>query len=374
MPSIKPPYENFANITVVGIGGSGNNIVNYMASTKARNVELVAMNTDAQDLHATQAHKKLRLGKDLTRGLGAGMDPAIGKRAAEESREEVAQHLKDADMVFITGGLGGGTCSGAAPVVAELAKKGGALTVAVVTLPFSFEGRQRARIATEAWNELRKNVDAIVTIENDKLLDFTDRKTSLLAAFRSANDILKNAVLGISDVITVPGLINVDFADMRTIMADSGIAILGLGRAVGEGKAVQAAKAAVSSPLVDASMEGARGILFMVTGSKDLGMQDVNEIAKTITESAHPEARIIFGALCDRSLRKNEVRVTIIATGLSERVGKAENPVLIETTEMPPEDADFTAPHYTDSRREEAQDREEDPFEVPSFLRRRLKR
>src|SRR3989344_438758 len=374
MPSIKPPYENFANITVVGIGGSGNNIVNYMASTKARNVELVAMNTDAQDLHATQAHKKLRLGKDLTRGLGAGMDPAIGKRAAEESREEVAQHLKDADMVFITGGLGGGTCSGAAPVVAELAKKGGALTVAVVTLPFSFEGRQRARIATEAWNELRKNVDAIVTIENDKLLDFTDRKTSLLAAFRSANDILKNAVLGISDVITVPGLINVDFADMRTIMADSGIAILGLGRAVGEGKAVQAAKAAVSSPLVDASMEGARGILFTVTGSKDLGMQDVNEIAKAITESADPEARIIFGALVDRSLRKNEVRVTVSATGLSEKIGKEGQREPLVVADSMRDEAEFTAQPRVQVYKEGEEQQEEDPFEVPSFLRRRLKR
>jgi len=374
MPSVKPPYENFANIKVVGVGGSGNNVVTYMTSTKARNVELIAMNTDAQDLHAAQAHKKLRLGKDLTRGLGAGMDPAVGRRAAEESREEIAAHVKDADMVFVTGGLGGGTCSGAAPIIAELAKKNGALTVAIVTLPFAFEGHQRTRIATEAWNELRKNVDAIVTIENDKLLDTIDRKTSLLSAFRAANDILKNAVLGISDVITVPGLINVDFADMRTIMADSGIAILGLGRAVGEGKAVQAAKAAISSPLVDASMEGARGILFTVTGSKDLGMQDVNEIAKAITESADPEARIIFGALVDRSLRKNEVRVTVIATGLSEKIGKEGQREPLVVADSMRDEAEFTAQPRVQVYKEGEQQQEEDPFEVPSFLRRRLKR
>lgn len=373
MPQVRPPYENFARIKVVGVGGSGGNVVTYMAGSRVRNVELLAMNTDAQDLHATQAHGKLRIGKDLTRGLGAGMDPAIGKKAAEESRDEIEQTLKDADMVFITGGLGGGTCSGAAPVVAEIAKKLGALTIGVVTMPFQFEGRQRSRIAQDAWNELYKNVDSLVTIENDRLMDLVDRKTSLLHAFRTANDILRNAVSGISDIVTVPGLINVDFADMRSVMADSGVALLAMGRAVGEGKAIQAAKMAVATPLVDASMQGARGILFTVTGSKGLGMQDVNEIAKVITESADPEAKIIFGAVNDKSLRKNEVRITVIATGLMEREKEAQaesaHPQITQEAEIFHEKPSEQVERIRVIREQEE---EEDPFEVPSFLRRKL--
>src|SRR3989344_762247 len=381
MPAVKPPYENFARIKVVGVGGSGGNAVSYMVSSKVRNVEFVAINTDAQDLHHALAPTKVRIGKELTRGLGAGMNPGLGRQAAEESRDEIAEVLKGADLVVVTGGLGGGTCSGAAPVIAEVAKKLGALTVGVVTLPFSFEGRQRGRIADEAWQELRKNVDSLVTIENDRILATIERDVSVLNAFKSANDVLRHAVSGIADIITVPGLVNVDFADMRAIMADSGIAILGLGKSIGEGKAAQAAKAAIASPLIDASIQGAKGLLFTVSGSKSLAMHEVHEVAKVITEQADPEAKIIFGAVVDRALRKNEVRVTLIATGLSDR--RAAEALFVGMNEQreagrPQEVFVQRRRTYTDAVTppDSGQSGAEghDPFEIPAFIRRKLNR
>lgn len=314
MPEVKPHVETFAKIKVVGVGGSGGSAVNRMIAAKIRGVDFVAMNTDVQALHYSSAQTKLQLGKTITRGLGAGMDPELGRRAAEESQNEIRDALKGADMVFITCGLGGGTGSGAASIVAEAAKDAGALTVAVVTKPFAFEGAARRDIAERAWGELNDQVDTIITIPNDRVLQIVDKKTALLDAFGIVDEVLRHGVQGISELITVPGLINVDFADVKAIMSGQGSALMGIGKASGENRAVTAAKAAVSSPLLEVSMDGARGILFTITGSRDLGMQEVAEAAKVITGSADTNAKIIFGTVIDEGL-KDEVRVTVIATG-----------------------------------------------------------
>lgn len=315
MPQVKPDVEAFARIRVVGVGGSGNNAVNHMVDSKVRGVDFIAVNTDAQDLHHSAAKRKIHIGKNLTRGLGTGMNPELGKRAAEETKEEIQQALKGSDMIFVACGMGGGTGTGAAPVVAKTAKELGALTVAVTTKPFSFEGQQRLRLAEQGLEELRKEVDALIVVPNDRLLATVSKETSLKQAFALCDDILKQAVEGISDLITNPGIVNVDFADIRAVMENAGSALMGIGIASGENRAQAAARAAISSPLLEISINGARGVLFAIAGGDDLGMLEVQEAAKIITESVDPNAKIIFGAIKDEKLKKNEIKVTVIATG-----------------------------------------------------------
>ncbi len=322
MPQVKPEVETFAKIKVIGVGGSGGSAVDRMVRSGIRGVEFIVMNTDVQALHHNSASGKLHIGKTITRGLGAGMDPEVGKRAAEESQNEIREFLKDADMVFITCGLGGGTGSGASPVIAQIAHDMGALTVAVVTKPFSFEGAQRRAIGDAAYNALAAQVDTIITIPNDKVLQIVDKKTSLLDAFKIVDDVLRQGVQGISELITVPGLINVDFADVKTIMKDTGSALMGIGVGKGENRAVEAANAAISSPLLELSIDGARGILFTITGGNSLGMQEVSEAAKIITSSADENAKVIFGTVIDESLGE-EIRITVIATGFEEPARRA---------------------------------------------------
>ncbi|MBI2476975.1 cell division protein FtsZ [Candidatus Uhrbacteria bacterium] len=318
MAQVKPDIETFANIRVVGVGGGGGSAVDRMVEAQIRGVEFIAVNTDVQALHHSKAKTKLAIGRSVTRGLGAGMNPEIGLRSAEESQNEIRNAVNGADMVFITCGLGGGTGSGAAHHVAKLARDVGALTVAVVTKPFSFEGAQRKRIADEAYDKLSSNVDTIITIPNDRILQIIDKKTSLVEAFRIVDDVLRQGVQGISELITIPGLINVDFADVKAIMQLSGSALMGIGRASGENRAIEAAKQAIASPLLDISIEGAKGILFTITGGKDLGMHEVSEAAKVITGSADDDARVIFGANINDSL-KDEVAITVVATGFDGR-------------------------------------------------------
>ena len=315
MAEIKPAIETFAKIKVVGVGGSGCNAVSRMIEAKIKGVEFVVVNTDAQALHHSRASEKIHIGKNLTKGLGAGMNPEIGRQASEENRDEIQEVLKGADMVFVTCGLGGGTGSGAAPIVAETAKEIGALTVGVVTKPFAFEGAQRRAIAEEALRNMQERVDALITIPNDKLLSIIDRKTTLINAFRIVDDVLRQGVQGISDLITKPGIVNVDFADVRAIMEDSGSALMGIGIASGDNRAVEAAKAAINSPLLDLSIDGAKGVLFNISGSSDVTMLEINEAANIITENIDPNAKVIFGAVSDDQVRKGEVQITVVATG-----------------------------------------------------------
>ena len=351
MPEIKPEIETFAKIKVVGVGGSGGSAVNRMIDAKIRGVEFIAMNTDVQALQLSLAPKKIHLGATVSRGLGAGMDPEIGARAAEESQNEIREVLKGADMAFITFGMGGGTGSGAGPKVAEIARELGILTVAVVTRPFQFEGYQRKVIADQAFENLSQYVDTIITIPNDRILQIIDRKTSLIDAFQIVDDVLRQGVQGISDIISVPGLINVDFADARAIMENRGSALMGIGRGHGDNRAIDAAKAAIASPLLEVSIDGAKGVLFTVTGGSNLGMYEVTEAAKVITESADPQAKIIFGAIIDESL-KDEIKVTVIATGFDQRGALGARPaktvvaggVYNARQEMRPEKISFQKP------------------------------
>ncbi len=291
MPNISPDIETFARIKVIGVGGSGKNAVNHMINLKTRGVDFISVNTDAQDLHHSLAKKKIHIGKNLTRGLGTGMNPDLGKRAIEETREEVQEAIKGADMVFITGGLGGGTCSGASPTVARISKELGALTVGVVTKPFFFEGRKRMQVAEQALEELKKEVDAIVTIPNDRLLKIIDKNTTAKNAFAMCDEILRQAVEGISDLITTPGMINIDFADIRAVMENAGSALMGIGSATGENRAIEAAKQAINSPLLDLSIQGAKGVLFSIAGGEDLTMFEIQDAAKIITESIDPKEK-----------------------------------------------------------------------------------
>ncbi|MEO5928072.1 MAG: cell division protein FtsZ [Patescibacteria group bacterium] len=323
MAEIKPDIETFAKIKVVGVGGSGGSALNRMILSKIRGVEFIAMNTDVQALHHSQASVKIHLGKTVTRGLGAGMDPEVGARAAEESQNEIREALKGADMVFVTCGLGGGTGTGAAPKVAAIAQEMGALTVAVVTRPFAFEGAQRRVVADQGYENLAEAVDTMITIPNDRILQIIDRKTSLLDAFEIVDDVLRQGVQGISELITVPGLINVDFADVRAIMANRGSALMGIGRGHGENRAADAAKSAIASPLLEVSIDGAKGILFTITGGSNLGMYEVSEAAKVITQSADPQAKVIFGAIIDETM-KDEIKVTVIATGFDQRMERTK--------------------------------------------------
>ncbi len=318
MPEIKPDIEAVANIKVIGVGGSGGSAVNRMIASKIRGVEFIAVNTDMQALHHSLARKKIHIGKEATRGLGAGMDPEIGYRAAEEGANEIKEMLKGADMAFITCGLGGGTGTGAAPKIAEIARELGILTVAVVTRPFSFEGLERRSIADSGYERMVDMVDTIITIPNDRILQIVDRKTALLDAFEIADDVLRQGVQGISEIITVPGLINVDFADVRAIMGNRGSALMGIGRGQGENRAAEAAKAAIASPLLEVSIDGAKGVLFTICGGSNLGMYEVSEAAKVVTQSADPHAKVIFGAIIDEQM-KDEIKITVIATGFDTR-------------------------------------------------------
>ena len=303
-----------AVIKVVGVGGGGTNAVNRMVDAGLTGVEFIAVNTDAQALLMADADIKIQIGVQSTRGLGAGADPAVGFAAAQESRDELKEALKGADMVFITAGEGGGTGTGGAPIVAELGSEIGALTVGVVTRPFGFEGRKRADQAERGIDDLRERVDTLIVIENDRLLQVVEKRTSIVEAFRMADDILRQGVQGITDLITVPGLVNLDFADVRTIMRDAGSALMGIGAASGENRAAEAARSAVSSPLLEASIEGATGILLNVTGPADIGLFEVNEAAEVVTSAADQNANVIFGAVIDDA-HADEVRVTVIATG-----------------------------------------------------------
>ncbi len=320
MAEVKPAMETFAKIKVVGVGGGGNSAVNRMVDAGVKGVEFIVVNTDVQALHYNKAAVKLHIGKTITRGLGAGMNPELGRQAAEESQNEIRDALKDADMVFVTCGMGGGTGTGAAPIVAEIARDLGALTVAVVTKPFQFEGNQRKNIAERGQIELSDKVDTIITIPNDKLLQVIDKKTSLLDAFAVVDEILHHGVQGIAELITIPGLINVDFADVKAVMSNAGSALMGIGQGSGENKAIEAAKMAINSPLLEMNIEGARGILFTITGGVNLSMTDVNEAAKIITASADEDAKIIFGAVIDPKL-KDEIKITVVATGFDGKIG-----------------------------------------------------
>jgi cell division protein FtsZ len=309
-----PPHNYLAVIKVVGIGGGGVNAVNRMIEVGLKGVEFIAVNTDAQALLMSDADVKLDIGRELTRGLGAGANPEVGHRAAEDHREEIEEVLKGADMVFVTAGEGGGTGTGGAPVVAQISRKLGALTIGVVTRPFSFEGKRRAKQADEGITALRNECDTLIVIPNDRLLQLGDIGVSLMDAFRSADEVLLSGVQGITDLITTPGLINLDFADVKSVMSGAGSALMGIGSARGEGRAVQAAQKAINSPLLEASMDGAHGVLLAIAGGSDLGLFEINESASLVQESAHPEANIIFGTVIDDSLG-DEVRVTVIAAG-----------------------------------------------------------
>lgn len=323
--AVNPEVEAFARIKVAGIGGSGLNAIDHMIANKVGGVDFLAINTDAQDLHHSTASKKIHIGKNLTKGLGAGMNPEVGRQAAEETKTEIQEALKGADMVFVVCGMGGGTGTGGAPIVAEIAKAQGALTVAVVTKPFSFEGAERARIADEGLDRLSKAVDAVIVIPNDRLLGIIEKQTSFSDAFAMCDNVLHQAVQGISDLITKPGKINVDFADVRAILQDAGSALIGIGGATGESRAVEAAKAAISSPLLDVSIDGAKGVLFSIAGGSDMAMWEVNEAARVITELIDKEAKVIFGAIHDERLRKGELKVTVIAASFPDRFAGLNN-------------------------------------------------
>jgi len=382
MPEVKPAIDTFAKIKVVGVGGSGGSAINRMVNSKIRGVEFIAINTDVQALHFSKATKKINIGKQITRGLGTGMDPELGKKAAEESQNEIRDTLKDADMVFITCGLGGGTGSGASPLIAQIAKESGALTVGVVTRPFAFEGVQRREISEKAHIALAEVVDTIITIPNDRVLQIADKKTSLLDAFDIVDDVLRQGVQGISELITVPGLINVDFADVKTIMRNAGTALMGIGRGSGENRAVEAAKLAIQSPLLETTIDGARGVLFSITGGLDLGMNEVAEAAKIITQNADSDAKVIFGTVIDESL-KDEIRITVIATGFgaSKVLNSAptNNYSFLSQSEFSPRNKNTTPrPSVEKSRIEkQAKTTEEDASEVneldiPAFLRKKM--
>ncbi|MFH1402058.1 MAG: cell division protein FtsZ [Patescibacteria group bacterium] len=318
MPKINTDVEAFARIKIIGVGGAGKNATNYMIKSKVQGVEFIAINTDAQDLHHSLAKRKIHIGKNLTNGLGAGMNPDLGKRAAEETTEEIQDILKGANMIFITAGFGGGTGTGAAPVIAKTAKDLGILTVAVVTKPFMFEGAKRNAIAEEGLEILKESVDAIIIIPNDRILSVAPEGTTMDDAFAMSDKILKEAVEGISDLITIPGKINVDFADILTIMGNAGSALMGIGKATGEKRAEEAALQAINSPLLDISIAGAKGVLLSVAGGDDLTINEIQIAAKIITESIDPNAKVIFGTSKTDTLKKNEIKITVIATGFGD--------------------------------------------------------
>jgi len=381
MPQIKPEVETFARIKVLGVGGSGRNALNHMINSRVKGVEFIAVNTDAQDLHYSLAKKKIHIGKNLTRGLGTGMNPELGKRAVEETKEEIQEAIKGADMIFIACGLGGGTATGAAPIVARTAKELDALTVAVVTKPFSFEGQQRMRIAEIGLDELRGAVDALILIPNDRLLATVDKDTTAKSAFAICDDILKQAVEGISDLITTPGIINIDFADIKAIMEGAGAALMGIGKASGDHRAEEAAKMAINSPLLEISIAGAKGVLFSIAGGEDLTMFEIQEAARIITESVDTNAKIIFGTSRDEKLRKGEIKITVIASGFPENYTKKS--LFVEKEELTKDkifnalpmlsrnkDKEESSRSKMEEKKKETEDDDDDWSAVPAFLRR----
>jgi len=380
MPKVKPEIESFARIKVIGVGGSGGNAINHMINSKVKGVEFIAVNTDTQDLHHSLAKKKIHIGKNLTKGLGTGMNPDLGRKAAEETKEEIQEVIKGSDMVFIASGMGGGTGSGASAVVARAAKEEGVLTVAVVTKPFFFEGAQRGRVADQALEELKNNVDALISIPNDRLLGVIDDKTTCQSAFAICDEVLKNAVEGISDLITVPGIINVDFADVRSVMADAGSALMGIGVATGEKRAQEAAVSAINSPLLDLSINGAKGVLFAIAGGEDLTMNEIQESAKVITESIDADAKVIFGAINDSRLKKNELRITVIASGFPEGISAHTGKKSLFQSQTEEKDSSSNSNKeekkeihnslINTPKKENSLDDEEDWSAVPAFLRR----
>ncbi len=366
--------EDFAVIRVIGVGGSGCNAVNRMINSKVRGVEFIAINTDAQALDHNQASARIQIGKESTRGLGAGSDVELGRKAIEENKEEVYEALKGSDMVFVTYGSGGGTGTGAGPLVAAISKELGALTVGVVTKPFMFEGARRRKVAEMGIQELKDKVDTLIVIPNDRLLQVIDKKTPMWDAFGVVDDVLRQGVQGISDLITLHGIINVDFADVRTIMADAGSALMGIGRASGDNRSVEAAKAAIDSPLLELSIDGAKGILFNITGGPDMTMYEIDEAAKVITEASDPDANIIFGAIIDEAM-SGEIKITVVATGFEGET--------LQRRERQPVSAGLSQPvgrglglgelsiAQLEAEREEQEEVEE--LDVPAFIRRKLK-
>ena len=377
---MRSDIENFALIKVVGVGGGGSNAVNRMIRAELMGVEFIAVNCDAQALLLSDAPHKIRIGDKVTKGLGAGADPGVGRKAAEEDSEKLYESLKEADMIFITAGMGGGTGTGAAPIIAEIAKDIGALTVAVVTKPFGFEGAKRKLLAEQGINELVDKVDTLITIPNDRLLQVVEKRTSMVDAFRIVDDVLRQGVQGISDLITVPGLINLDFADVKTIMTNAGSALMGIGQGSGESRAADAARQAIMSPLLEQSIDGARGVLFTITGGADLTLFEVNEAAEIIHAAADPEANIIFGAVIDERMG-NDVKISVIATGFDparplkriEPYRRAIEPKPAEqthaVTQTTPAKVAVGAPAPSVPTPPQ-QDR--DDLEIPAFLRRRV--
>jgi cell division protein FtsZ len=370
--------ENFAQIKVLGVGGGGSNAINRMIAEGLRGVDFICVNTDAQALLMSDAPQRIRIGDKLTRGLGAGGNPEVGAKAAEESSQDLEEVLRGSDMVFVTCGMGGGTGTGAAPVIAELARKSGALTIGVVTKPFSFEGSRRQNLALEGIEALKERVDTLIVIPNDRLLEIVDKRASMTQAFRTADDVLRQGIQGISELITVPGLINLDFADVRTIMTGGGASLMAVGIASGENRAVQAAESAVSSSLLDVTIDGAQGILFNITSGPNLSLFEVNEAAEIIKRKAHPDANIIFGAVIDESLA-DELRITLIATGfdaVAQRkpyvAGKRkEEPITSTKTIAFPQPPKAREPITREEPRRETNYDPED-LEVPTFLRKRM--
>jgi cell division protein FtsZ len=387
--------DKVADIKVVGVGGGGCSAIDRMVEAKVKGVDFVAINTDVQALNNNRADTKIQIGKETTRGLGSGADPEIGRKSVEEDKEEIYAALENSDMVFITAGMGGGTGSGSAPTVASIAKELGALTVSVLTKPFSFEGQRRINVAENAISEVKGNVDTLIVIPNDRLLQVIDKKTTLFDAFSVVDDVLRQGIQGISDLITKHGIINVDFADAKTIMKDAGTALMGIGRGGGENRAIEAARAAIDSPLLELSIDGAKGVLFNITGGTDLSMFEIDEAAKAITEAADPKANIIFGAIVDEAMQ-GEVKITVIATGFDSDIesdnesnsqssassgmqttslggfpssSSSSSPIQTTREESKPE----PKPEPRPEEKDENDDDEDDELEVPAFIRRKLK-
>lgn len=367
--------DQLAQIKVIGCGGGGNNAVNRMIMEGLKNVEFIAINTDKQALMLSEASQKIQIGDKLTKGLGAGANPEIGQKAADESKEEIAQAIKGADMVFITAGMGGGTGTGAAPIIAEIAKSMGILTVGVVTKPFPFEGRKRMLHAEMGIKNLKDRVDTLVTIPNARLLTIVDKKTTLMDSFKLADDVLRQGVQGISDLITIPGLVNLDFADVRTIMIDKGLAHMGVGKGTGDNRAQEAAKQAISSPLLETSIVGATGVLLNITGGLDLGLLEINEAAEIVQQAADPDANIIFGAVIDENI-KDEIRITVIATGFENEKAIKQKVQSTPIQNTPKSKQTGTFINYQDDEAAAAQESnkfEDSNLEIPAFLRRTRK-
>lgn len=381
---VKPKIETFARIKVVGIGGAGTSAVNRMVQMGISGVQFVAINTDAQALHNNAADIKVHIGKNITRGLGSGMNPEIGRQAAEETASEIEEVLSNADMVFLTCGLGGGTGTGASPIIAEIAKQRGILTVAVVTKPFTFEGSKRRETAEAGYEALKDKVDAIISIHNDRILQIIDKQTSLVDAFRTVDDVLRQGISGISDLITTHGIVNADFADVRSIMQDAGTALMGIGKASGDNRASEAAKQAINSPLLELAIDGAKGVLFNITGGPTLSMFEIDEAAKTITKSVDPEAKVKFGTVIDENAG-SELRITVIATGFDEHgrgyMNRTEDTRPTFQTQIPTPVSNIpTAVQPMDIRRPQqftspapVIEDEDDDLETPAFLRKDIK-